>query len=70
MKRELGGDAGGSGMGGAKRPRQDNRGRDITLRFLLQSKVKFEWHLESERHGWKVELFSVVLEGLNASIFE
>ena len=39
MKRELGPDAGASGMGGAKRPRQDNRGRDITLRFLLQSKV-------------------------------
>ncbi|XP_065059940.1 heterogeneous nuclear ribonucleoprotein K-like isoform X2 [Rhopilema esculentum] len=37
VKRELG-DAGSSGMGGAKRPRQDNRGRDITLRFLLQSK--------------------------------
>lgn len=40
VKRELGGDAGGSGHTAAKRQRQDSRGRDITLRFLLQSKVK------------------------------
>ena len=51
MKRELGADAGGSGMAGAKRPRQDNRGRDITLRFLLQSKVRYQQCLKIVHTG-------------------